>query len=113
MAEMVERVARALCTLKCLHIGGPDAETQVPGKKNWTFHVREACAAVEAMREPTARMVSEGESVASFGIGKPTDEQAIPNVWRAMIETALTASAAPHTAPLGSQCTESTPPGRG
>lgn len=36
--------------------------------------------------EPTARMISEGESAASFGIGKPVDDEALPRVWRAMLE---------------------------
>jgi hypothetical protein len=48
-----------------------------------------ARAAIEAMREPTDRMVSEGESAASFGIGKPTSEDAIPRVWSEMIDAAL------------------------
>jgi hypothetical protein len=48
-------------------------------------------AAIEAMREPTSRMVSEGESAASFGIGKPVDDEAIPRVWRAMIGAAMEA----------------------
>jgi hypothetical protein len=34
--------------------------------------------------EPTPRMVSEGESAATVGIGKPNDDEAIPRVWRAM-----------------------------
>lgn len=48
-----------------------------------------ARAAIEAMIEPTERMIAEGESAASFGIGRPADEEALPRVWKWMIEAAL------------------------
>jgi hypothetical protein len=51
-----------------------------------------ARAAIEAMREPTEAMVASGESAASFGIGKPKDDAAIPRVWRWMIDAALSNS---------------------
>lgn len=38
--------------------------------------------------EPTARMISEEESAASFGIGKPTSADAIPMVWEWMLAAA-------------------------
>lgn len=48
-----------------------------------------AVAAIQAMREPTERMVSEMESAASFGIGRPVDDEAIPRVWTWAIDAAL------------------------
>ena len=54
--SMVERVARALCEIDHLHLGGPDAQTLVPGTPNWSFHVSAARAAIAAMREPTPEM---------------------------------------------------------
>ena len=41
--------------------------------------------------EPTACMISAGESAASVGIGKCNDDESLPRVWRAM----LAASPAP------------------
>jgi len=35
--------------------------------------------------EPTPKMIAEGESAASFGIGKPTSDDAIPMVWKWML----------------------------
>jgi hypothetical protein len=46
-------------------------------------------AVLEALKEPTPRMISEGESAASVGIGKPADDEAITRVWREML-TAFT-----------------------
>lgn len=45
--------------------------------------------------EPTEAMVSAGESAATFGIGKPTDADAVPFVWRAMIRAAAPQSKEP------------------
>jgi hypothetical protein len=39
-------------------------------------------------REPTEHMIAEGESAASFGIGKPTTEGAIKLVWEWMLKAA-------------------------
>ena len=82
MSDMVERVARAIYA--------------VDGGKGWhlheKFYVASARAAIEAMREPTEAMVASGESAASFGIGKPKDEAAIPRVWRWMIDASLSNS---------------------
>jgi hypothetical protein len=50
--------------------------------------------AIRTMRELTPAMISEGESAASFGIGKPVDDQAIPRVWNAMLDAALSRSQA-------------------
>jgi hypothetical protein len=38
--------------------------------------------------EPTERMIAEGESAASFGIGKPTTDGAIKQVWDWMLSAA-------------------------
>ena len=75
MTTMIERVARAI-----------DECQEWPAK---TYRARMAMAAIEAMREPSERMISEGESLASIGIGKPSDDEALPRVWRGMIDTAL------------------------
>ena len=36
-------------------------------------------------KEATGRMISEGESAASIGIGKPVDDEALPRVFSAML----------------------------
>ena len=61
---MIERVARALCKAR---LRDPDEElTILTGPKGgssqprWMFHVSEARAAIEAMREPTSPMVEIG-----------------------------------------------------
>lgn len=44
---------------------------------------------LKALREPTPRMISAGESAASEGIGKPVDDEALPRIWQSMIDAAL------------------------
>lgn len=110
MSEMVERVARAIYA-QIPNGGTVRIPNTLPSASNGRYPLpydleyqadkweeapdrHEQClniarAAIEAMREPTDRMNSEGASAASFGIGKPTDEEAIPRVWHAMIDAAL------------------------
>lgn len=74
MAEtMVEKVARVI------------ADNAGDGR-DYTDVAR---AAIDAMREPTERMISEGESAAKVGIGKCCDDEALPRVWHWMIDAAL------------------------
>jgi hypothetical protein len=88
--EMVEKVARALASAH-----GEDLDTMVFSLEElrsvpcWQVYASDARAAIAAMREPTSRMVNEGESAASFGIGKPNDDEAVPRVWFWMIDAAL------------------------
>ncbi|MBT1154353.1 hypothetical protein J1C56_01980 [Aminobacter anthyllidis] len=51
--------------------------------------MRVARIAIEEMRNPTIAMVAEGESAATFGIGKPADDVAVLRVWQWMIDEAL------------------------
>ena len=76
MNEMIERVARAM------------AEADVHNTA-WKLYVREARAAIEAMREPTEEMF-----VAAYAVngGKWTDDEYEPPpkiCWSAMIDAAL------------------------
>jgi len=92
MSELVERVARALCTESGMppdyihYEGGLIAPDQpfVPKdpKPNWTRFVKEARAALSAMREPTDAMLDAGWK--GFGEGEECEP-----VWQAMIDAAL------------------------
>lgn len=91
MAEtMIERVARALSATQGMY---------------WTEHLRAARAAIEAMREPTDRMLDAG--VAANTVELPSGGQiivAVDPAWDAMIDAALAegTEAAPRPAsPLG------------
>lgn len=46
-------------------------------------------------REPTAEMISAGESAAKVGIGKCEDDEAMPRVYRAMLQAAPSVLTAP------------------
>jgi hypothetical protein len=47
-------------------------------------------ATLEGLRDNVSeRVISEGESAASIGIGKPSDDEAMPRVWKAMINQAI------------------------
>lgn len=57
-------------------------------------HYAIARAAIRATLEhlkdhPSERVICEGESAASIGIGKPSDDEALPRVWKAMLSQAL------------------------
>jgi hypothetical protein len=67
MSEMIERVARAICKAERY-----DVET------SWEVYVKDARAAIAAMREPTFDMLN------TF-----TDHMAAEEIWIAMIEAAL------------------------
>lgn len=74
-SEMVERVEKAL----------RDAEN--PHEAMWNDFEAMARAAIAAMREPTEKMVGAGTDEASNHDMLQTD--AIPEVYRAMIDAAL------------------------
>jgi hypothetical protein len=59
-------------------------EVDLPGWAESAEHLAGLERIFGVLAEPTPRMVSEGESAASVGIGKPNDDEAIPRVWRAM-----------------------------
>lgn len=73
---MVERVARAICKRRTPYFGGLNVDSQ------WRDYVADARAAIEAMREPSARMVRAGRD------GAPYDRDAA-EVWPDMIDEAL------------------------
>lgn len=82
--DMVERVARKLCKAD----GYPE-NIKFEGKPIWVSYSDTARMVIESMRKSSARMVIEGESAASIGIGKSSDEEALPRAWHAMIDAAL------------------------
>lgn len=105
-SEMVERVAAVILSLDSDSLpdfyermlkSGRGAEhcgdcTNMPITCNRCVYdeaTAKARRVIEAMREPTERMIVEGESAASVGIGKPTDEHALPRVWQYMIDAAI------------------------
>lgn len=85
MSEMVERVARALCVADGCD---PDHESADPidtGIKLWTRYVRDASAAIEAIREPTKAMIQ-----AAYDSSLDDDERFDAHeIWQAMIDEAL------------------------
>jgi hypothetical protein len=83
MMEFLERVARGLCQ-SAGH--DPDGKHHVSDgeKENWTFFIQAACAALEAMREPSQAMVDAAlhDILAADASG----------VWKTMINAALSAT---------------------
>ncbi|QND42941.1 hypothetical protein HB770_20745 [Rhizobium leguminosarum bv. viciae] len=84
---MIERVARAIFDV--CGIDGVTLPWEKTDQGTRDLHMEWAKAAIEAMRTPTEAMISEMESAASFGIGKPNDDEAIPRVWQWGIDAAL------------------------
>jgi len=86
MSDMIERVAKAIF-LEAFR-GMDQSDGAVPWEQAneivKPMYRRCAAAALKEIENPTARMISEGESAATVGIGKPVDEEAIPRIWRAM-----------------------------
>ncbi len=103
MSEMVERVARALCSAK-----GRDPDRKVEGDRRlfaereiedgvmvpddilfepmWMAHQREARAAIAAMREPTEAMT---DHFGDWMGDAPKDHETARELWREAIDTAL------------------------
>lgn len=88
MSEMVERVARALSIADGNHPGAcSNDEEEIPA---WKLYVKDARAAIEAMREPTAAMRHAASDVLWYegldeGQGYPPPREA----WQAMLDEAL------------------------
>lgn len=88
MSEMIERVAAAI---------DPAAFSGEAVQPYWELWVKDrqakarrlAKTVIKAMREPTEDMRLEGESRATSGIGHAVDDDAVPKVWRGMIDVAL------------------------
>jgi hypothetical protein len=74
MSEMAERVAKALCDCSVLK---PKWEDLSRDQKRWYY--RAAYAAIDAMREPTEKMLEAG----------PPEPYMDASVWAAMMEAAL------------------------
>lgn len=89
-SEMVERVASAICRRNTL-LTLPTASAETLrnsfdlGRKMWTDM---ACAAIEAMREPTEAMAEAGEEMARSD-GAHDCEVHMADVYAAMIDAAL------------------------
>jgi hypothetical protein len=64
-------------------------EADLPGWAESHEHLSGLEKVLAVLGEPTPRMVSEGESAATVGIGKPNDDEAIPRVWHAMWSSRL------------------------
>jgi len=77
MSEMIEQVAKAIFDARYNHAGIPTPDVNPP----WSVCRAEARAAIQAMREPTVRMVAAG----SMADGSVTAKE----VWDYMIEAAL------------------------
>lgn len=79
--EMVERVARAICGSEGFY--APDGIGDHGGREaNWRFHIAEARAVIEAMREPTDAMTQACDAMIGDA-ASPYDH------WRRMIDAAL------------------------
>ena len=109
MSEMIERVARAICSKRCVlgaRFGQPCVDQtgrNAPCRATeidlrYTAGVWDAArAAIAAMREPTAEMTTAGVDAEIPGgqWGTPefqestVDEKDVPVIWRAMIDRAL------------------------
>lgn len=98
MAEMVERVARAIAKGNGAIWGGPRGEDDPDFDLMRIFYLSMARAAIEAMREPTKAMSEAGVEAeipgAQYGDGtfreSSVDEKDVPVIWRSMIDAALT-----------------------
>ena len=87
MSEMVERVARAICLASDWGKAHPEHVD-----KTWPAWEPEARAAIEAMREPTIKMASQGlkEWQCATDTGDlDTDAHDMELIWKAMIQAAL------------------------
>jgi hypothetical protein len=85
LSEFVERLSRALCQNAGYDPDGTQGAHLVE-ETNWTFFTQMACAALEAMREPTQAMIEAAR-----------DEILVANasgVWRTMINAALSSGCA-------------------
>ena len=91
MSEMVERVARAICRSNCSpRMSRDHIECQV--ENAWDMWIPEARAAIEAMREPTIKMASQGlkEWQCATDTGDlDTDAHDMELIWKAMIQASL------------------------
>jgi hypothetical protein len=85
MAEMIERVARAICAAS----GSPDPDEIWNGHPLWEEFSDDARAAIEAMREPTEPMMQAAESEAEAYFGNGQERLEPEQVWRVMIDAAL------------------------
>jgi hypothetical protein len=126
MSDMIERVAKALCKRDVIAArlwwGQPHQEQSINdyvGLIGWKGYMSEACAAIEAMREPTAEMIDAGVRSEWGG----TLGTRVANSYRDMIDAALSqdthslplkpqeavkpAGCTPHSAPAGTNSTRS------
>ena len=90
MTEMIERVAKAVLPFSEFNSQDDWADTEA---QDWCRSV--ARAAIEAMRDPTVEMVSDGDDVAERECYVRDDMavwsfEASAAVWRSMIDKSLT-----------------------
>lgn len=87
MTSMIERVARAICVHQGFNPDSPLPQQQ--GEKlapPWMHYRGPACAAIEAMREPSTRMLCAG---ANATLGSEDYEWSSEVIWETMIDEAL------------------------
>ena len=79
--EMVERVARAICREDASVVPSL-GDMHLHVNNCWRYFVRQARAAIEAMREPT-------EALQAAGAHRRENRKPVADIWRAMIDEAL------------------------
>lgn len=82
MIDMVERVARAIARASNDDPDGLTGSLLNEDERYWQHYVKQARAAIEAMREPTKDM----RSAAAYYLGQTID---ISELYSAMIDAAL------------------------
>lgn len=91
--DMIERVARAMCAANGTIWGGPRGEDDPDFLLTKIYHMNMARAAIEAMRDPTPKMIGAAGKALSPG-RRPTEAWVSVNAkhgirYRAMIDEAL------------------------
>lgn len=85
---LIEKVARALAA-HSWELGGNDHSKEPFVNRRWPHYVGQARAAIEAMREPTNKMVDE-EGGEYINLGRADDASYQPRlIWQGMVDTAL------------------------
>ncbi|WP_159585939.1 hypothetical protein [Chelativorans xinjiangense] len=92
MMNMIERVARAICSDDGHYPDKYDFDVPREDKRNWEFYVSCARAAIEAMREPEVEMIAafwRQKNNGTQDVGETGDARSDYDAYRAMIDAAL------------------------
>lgn len=84
MKSVLERIARALCSLD-----GLPENTQFEGRPMWESFLPQARAALDAIRTPTEEMEQVGMQLLSRMRGHFVDEKDVRDTWTVMVEAEL------------------------